>query len=111
MFGCMTTIAIGNDPDLQKSVATETSMYMYFSTVQRSILTLIQIMTMDNWSDITRAYWVESPLSSVFLVFYMVCSAIILMNMVSAVFVDNLVPLTSPLQTIADCTENISTQI
>jgi hypothetical protein len=109
MFGCMTTIAIGNNPDLQKSVATETS--MYFSTVQRSILTLIQIMTMDNWSDITRAYWVESPLSSVFLVFYMVCSAIILMNMVSAVFVDNLVPLTSPLQTIADCTENISTQI
>ena len=62
--------------------------------MQRSMLTLLQIMTTDGWIDVARTFLVASPLTSVIVVIFLVFSALILMNLLAAIYVDKLLQLT-----------------
>jgi hypothetical protein len=60
----------------------------YFSSLDLSIFTLFQIMTMDNWADVTRqamdAYiWAWLPL-----MIYLILTALIVVNLIIAVICD-----------------------
>jgi hypothetical protein len=91
MFGCMATIAIGKDPNLVAALPNVTS--THFGTVQRSMLTLVQIMTLDSWTRLAREYMSHSTLVTMFVLVYMIFAALILMNLMAAIFVDKLMRL------------------
>lgn len=98
MVGCLMTTAIGQDPDLQQSLPRES--HMYFGTVQRSMLTLLQIMTLDGWSsEVSRSFFQpegnQSPMVAVGIIIFMIFSALILMNLLAAIYVDKLLQLTN----------------
>jgi len=94
MFGCICTTFIGLDPNVQLKLPTESA--QYFGNVQRSMLSLIQIMTLDSWaSQITRPFMEVFPATAFFFVFFMILSALGLMNLLAAIYVDKLMKLTN----------------
>jgi hypothetical protein len=74
----------------------------YFGTVQLSMMTLMQVMTLDAWTDLSRLYWHASPATTVLLIIFMVCAALVLMNLLSAIFVDRLIQLTDEEKLISE---------
>ena len=59
------------------------------------MLTLLQIMTTDGWcTAVARKFLDASPLTTVIVVLFMVFSALILMNLLAAIYVDKLMQLT-----------------
>jgi len=58
------------------------------------MLTLLQIMTLDDWTDIARTYMFANLFATFLVITFMILSALILMNLLSAIFVDKLMQLT-----------------
>jgi voltage-gated sodium channel len=93
MVGCLFTTAIGHDAHLAEVMPAE--QFAYFGSVQRSMLSLLQIMTTDGWcSEIARTFVDKSPATAVLIVIFMIFSALILMNLLAAIYVDKLMQLT-----------------
>jgi len=100
MAACILTTSVGGDEYLNTELPTAT--YEYFGTVQRSMLTLLQIMTTDSWcSTILRTFINVSPMLSALIVIFMIFSALILMNLLAAIYVDKLMQLTNEEKTKA----------
>jgi len=92
MTAVISTTAIGQDPAAQRADATMTA--AQFSSVERSMLTLLRIMTLDDWSAMAFTYMDQAPGAACLIVLYMIAAALILMNLLSAIFVDKLMKLT-----------------
>ena len=92
MMGVICTTAMGPGTSIAADFPKETG--LYFRNVQGSMLTLLQIMTLDSWAQIPRKYGEMWPITSCCLIIYMLGSALILMNLLTAIFVDRLVHLT-----------------
>jgi len=94
MFGCVATTVFGNDPTMQDEMPVETQ--HFFGSVQRSMLTLLQIMTLDSWaSEVTRKFLDKFPGVSLLTIPFMALAALGLMNLLAAIYVDKLMQLTS----------------
>jgi len=65
----------------------------HFGSVIRSMLTLIQIMTYDNWAEIVRPIGDIYPAAWIFFLFWLAIAAIGLLNLLTAVFIDALTEL------------------
>lgn len=59
-----------------------------FGTLDRSFFTLFQLMTLDDWANITREVSAEFALAPVFFIVFVVASALTVLNLVVAVIVD-----------------------
>jgi Ca2+-binding EF-hand superfamily protein len=94
MVACLTTTLIGDDETLD--VAGALLAAEYFGTVERSMLTLLQIMTTDGWcSECARAFMETNNITTIIvIVVWVIASALILMNLLAAIFVDKLMQLT-----------------
>lgn len=66
----------------------------WFSTVPRSLITLFQLMTMDDWANIMRPVGNSLPASWIFTLVF-VLLGICLMNLVVAIFIDELLKQTA----------------
>jgi len=97
MFAVLCTTGIGGDDSVQDIEFTTSQ----FDRVEKSMLTLMQIMTLDAWTDLVRAYAGRSFFAMFIIIFFMVLSAMILMNLLSAIFVDKLMQLTNDAEKLA----------
>jgi hypothetical protein len=80
----MATIGIGNDPAWATEPVLATGIpasVEYYSTIQRSMFTLTQIMTMDSWADLARIFMADSAAVPLFVIFYASLAGLILMNL------------------------------
>jgi len=97
MFGCLATSLFGNNTDMQQELPEETQ--HYWGSVERSMLTLLQIMTLDSWcSSVTRTFLDKFPYTCILTVVFMTIGGLGLMNLLAAVYVDKLIQITSQKQ-------------
>ena len=61
-----------------------------FATLHQSFLTLMQIMTFDDWAALTRDVMQEHPWSWIYFVTYVILAAYILVNLLVGIVVDSL---------------------
>jgi len=59
-----------------------------FGSLESSLFTLFQLMTLDDWANITRDVSAEYPLAPIFFVLFVSVSALTVLNLVVAVIVD-----------------------
>lgn len=59
-----------------------------FGSISSSLLTLFQVMTLDNWSTLVRAMLTEHPWAPAFFIPYILLSAFTVLNLFIAVIVD-----------------------
>ncbi len=59
-----------------------------FGSLEDSVFTLFQMMTLDDWANVTRTVMEEYPLAPVFFVVFVFVSALTVLNLVVAVIVD-----------------------
>ena len=79
MFGKSNKL-IGEVPDVET----------WFGTVPRSAATLLQMMTLDNWSTVARPIGDVHPHAWIFFVLWIGIASIGLLNLLTAVFIDAL---------------------
>jgi voltage-gated sodium channel len=60
----------------------------YFGRMDRTLFTLFQIMTLDNWAEITRDLMVEYPWAWLPIIVYVIITAFVVVNLVIAVICD-----------------------
>jgi voltage-gated sodium channel len=61
-----------------------------FETLHRSFLTLLQLMTFDDWTAITTNLMEHSPLALIYIVSFLILAAYILANLIVGIVVDAL---------------------
>ncbi|EER12988.1 hypothetical protein Pmar_PMAR019517 [Perkinsus marinus ATCC 50983] len=62
----------------------------HFGSVSRAMLTLFQVMTLDSWAAIARPMQAKAPVTvTVFFVAVILCVVMVLMNLITAVIVEN----------------------
>jgi voltage-gated sodium channel len=61
-----------------------------FETLHRSFLTLLQLMTFDDWTAITTNLMEHSPLAWIYIVTFLILAAYILANLIVGIVVDAL---------------------
>lgn len=79
----------------QDLYATHLVSYDYFGRVDRSAFTLLQIMTLDGWSDIAKDVMDAAPWSGVLLSLFIVLTTVIFCSLVIAIMSDALTNLTN----------------
>lgn len=67
----------------------------WFSTVTLSMLTLMQVMTLDSWGDMARIIGQQQPAAWVFFISFMLLTGLGMMNLLTAVFVEALLEQTA----------------
>jgi predicted house-cleaning noncanonical NTP pyrophosphatase (MazG superfamily) len=82
IFGVMFTILFG---DLYFSGVTESN---YFGTLELSIFTLFQFMTLDNWADVVRDIMTVYKWAWIPILIYVIVTAFIVVNLIIAVICD-----------------------
>ncbi|KAF4666282.1 hypothetical protein FOZ61_009971 [Perkinsus olseni] len=91
--GIFTTIQIGQDTDTYGEYRISSGGWdhkEYFGTVLRSMYTLFQIVTLENWADgIVRHVVSNEPLMVIFFVLFIMLTSFGLMNLVIGVIVEN----------------------
>jgi len=93
IFGVMAANLFGQDEDLMASLEEQdaSDYRLWFSSVPRSMATLLQVITMDSWSSqIARPIGQYSPLAWLFLAFIMIMIGMGFLNLMAAIFVDSL---------------------
>jgi len=68
--------------------------YDYFSSIDRTFLTLFQIMTFDNWHEIAREVMVVYPWSWILFVLWAVITGFVIVNLIVAIICESLVTMT-----------------
>lgn len=59
-----------------------------YGTIGRSLFSLFQVMTLDNWSTMVREIWSELPWAPAFFIPFVIVSAMAVLNLLVAVIVD-----------------------
>merc|ERR1712166_969718 len=95
IFGVMATEYFGRIGGIHTSVENETytpgNTLQWFGTVGKSMLSLLQIATMDSWSSqIARPIIMSQPWSAFFFIFFLGVVGIGFLNLLTAAFVDTL---------------------
>jgi|GEM_PF-2574968 len=62
----------------------------HFETLHRSFLTLLQLMTFDDWTAVTTSLMEHSPLAWIYIVTFLILAAYILANLIVGIVVDAL---------------------
>jgi len=66
----------------------------YFSSIDRTFLTLFQIMTFDNWHEIAREVMAVYPWSWILFVLWAMITGFVVMNLIVAIICESLVTIT-----------------
>jgi len=89
MFAVMATDVFWHNDAAMR--AQQPAVYLWFGTVPRSMATLVQIMTYDNWADIARAMEDRTVFVWFFFLAWIALAAVGLLNLLTAVFIEALV--------------------
>merc|ERR1711971_1150070 len=81
---------IGKDPD---NLADGELSDDYFGTIFKSLLTLFQMMTFDNWHEPAREVMAVKPYAWVIFVFWVFVSGFVIMNLIIAIVCESPVKL------------------
>jgi len=84
-----TTRLIGHDCCGPEDTFQDESYVQYFGTVPRSLFTLFQIATLENWPEIARGAFNDSILLVAFYIVFIMFSNIVLLNTVAGIVVEN----------------------
>lgn len=68
-----------------------------FGDLQGSLFTLFQMMTLDNWSVVSREVMADNPGAAIFFVVFVLTSALTVLNLMVAVIVDAMQSLPTPI--------------
>lgn len=62
----------------------------YWGKVERSMLTLFQILTLDDWNLITRTVMVQMPLMQIFFIAYVIFAAFVILSLLTGVMAEHM---------------------
>lgn len=101
MLGVMATTVMGQNEELMADVVASGSSdaVLWWSTVPRSMVTIMQVMTGDSWvAQIARPMGEQSILAYVFITFIFAVIGIGCLNLIAAIFVDSLLTISKEIK-------------
>lgn len=84
-----TTRLVGHACCSEEDSFTDPQFKVWFGTVPRTLLTLFQFVTLENWPNIAREAFDQSPLLVLFIIAFIMFTNIMLLNTVASIVVEN----------------------